>query len=221
MMENKRKIKSFIRREGRVTKRQQHAMDTLWDRFVIESKACEFKQITADYKYINFEIGFGMGKSLAEMAQGQPEELFIGVEVHKPGVAALLAEILERNLNNVVVLCEDADELINTWIPDEALNRVLILFPDPWPKKKHHKRRLVQAPFVERLAKKIKNGGILHMATDWEPYAEEMLAVVKSCASLKYLAMMGPIYSQRPNTKFEQRGQRLGHVINDIISAKK
>lgn len=221
----KRTIKSFVIRRGRMTRSQVLALETLWPKFGLESKAgvLDFKQVFGREASTILEIGFGMGKSLLEMAQAMPENNFIGIEVHPPGVGALFAGLEKLQLENVRVFKDDAVMVLQQAIPDESLDKVLIFFPDPWPKKRHHKRRLIQAEFINLIAIKLKQGGLLHLATDWEDYAKQMLEVVSANAKFLNLAGAGnyaekPAY--RPLTRFEQRGQKLGHQIFDLMFVK-
>lgn len=209
-----RKIRSFVRREGRMTARQQRAIDTLWKRYVLEFNPGLKLDTIFSTDAITLEIGFGMGASLAEMAQQQPVMNFLGVEVHRPGVASLIADLDEQGNDNVRIICADVVEVLTQVIPDSSLDRVLILFPDPWPKQRHHKRRLVQVEFVEQLKQKLKPGGLLHLATDWQNYAEHMLEVL---SKIKGLERVSAEKDPRPMTKFERRGLRLGHVVSDLI----
>lgn len=217
-----RPIRSFVRREGRLTKGQQRALDELWTRYGINNDQTEIdliKTFGRDAPKI-LEIGFGNGKSLAQMAARFPEQDFLGIEVHRPGVGALLLMLEEQGLINVRVLCEDAVDVIKFRIADNSLDRVQIFFPDPWHKKRHHKRRIIQPDFVSLIARKLKPGGVLHLATDWEDYALHMSAVMKQSpdyenSNKKSDYVNRPDY--RPLTKFEQRGQRLGHGVWDLI----
>lgn len=169
---------------------------------------------------VTLEIGYGNGETLAAMAAADPASDFIGIEVHRPGVGHLLLELEQRELANVRVYVADAVEVLECCIPDHALDRVLLFFPDPWPKKRHHKRRIVQPAFIRQLARKLVPGGILHMATDWEDYAGHMLGVMEPATAFRNLAGAGN-YSARPGyrpvTKFERRGQRLGHEVRDLV----
>ena len=223
---HKRLIRSFVRREGRLTAGQQRALDTLWPRFGLDlpAQAEELEDLLKSERAVTLEIGFGNGASLAEMAGNAPDQLFIGIEVHRPGVGHLLQLVEQNGLENVRVICEDAVEVLKQFVPDGSLDRLLLFFADPWPKKRHHKRRIVQPNFVELVAKKLKPGGIFHMATDWENYAEHMLEVME--ASPAFENTRGPRqYSERPDyrpiTKFEQRGQRLGHGVWDLLYRKR
>ncbi len=166
------------------------------------------------------EIGFGNGESLAQMAAAAPEQDFLGIEVHRPGVGHLLLEIERRGLTNVRVMCGDAVEILETRIPEGALDRVLLFFPDPWPKKRHHKRRILQPPFIGRVARCLRPGGRFHMATDWEDYARQMLDTMEAAPGFRNSAGPGrfaPGPGDRPETKFERRGRRLGHGVWDLV----
>tara|TARA_R100000501_G_scaffold18088_2_gene36009 strand:- start:683 stop:1246 length:564 start_codon:yes stop_codon:yes gene_type:complete len=169
---------------------------------------------------LNLEIGFGMGKSLADMAEAAPEQDFIGVEVHLPGVGALLKDVEDRGLENVRVYNIDANDVIDLCLPDASLDRVMIFFPDPWHKKKHHKRRLIQPEFIQRIRHKLRVGGVLHLATDWENYAEHMLEVMNDSEGFANTQEQGgysPRPDDRPITKFEKRGEKLGHGVWDLL----
>lgn len=216
-----RTVRSFVRREGRLTQAQQRALDQLWPHFGIDNDSTP---LNLDHIFERnapkvVEIGFGNGASLAEMAKNQPEHDFLGIEVHRPGVGQLLNLIEQYQLSNVRVACTDAVELIKHRLADNSIDRLQLFFPDPWHKKRHHKRRIIQPEFVSLLANKIKSGGHLHMATDWQDYAEQMLADLSSsphftnCATQDYI----PRPEYRPLTKFEQRGHRLGHGVWDLL----
>lgn len=169
------------------------------------------------------EIGFGNGESLARMAAEAPDQDFLGVEVHRPGVGHLLLEIERRGLDNVRVICADAVEVLEQRIPDESLDRVLLFFPDPWPKKRHHKRRILQPAFIDLVGRKLRPGGRFHMATDWEDYARQMLETMDAAPGFRNTAGTGrfaPGPGDRPETKFERRGRRLGHGVWDLVYEK-
>jgi tRNA (guanine-N7-)-methyltransferase len=169
------------------------------------------------------EIGFGMGDSLVDMAAAAPATNFIGIEVHRPGVGRLLHSMAERGVDNIRVYCHDAVEVLRDCIVDQSLDTVQIFFPDPWHKKRHHKRRLIQPPFVELLVRKLKPGGILHLATDWENYAEQMMEVLTNSEGLANKHAEGcfaPRPEHRPLTRFERRGERLGHGVWDLVFRK-
>ena len=216
-----RKIRSFVRREGRLTTGQKRALQDLWPRFGLETSTLpELDTIFARKAPRILEIGFGNGDALLAMATAQPETDFIGIEVHRPGVGRLLRALEQHALTNVRVIREDAVAVLEDCLPDDSLERLLLFFPDPWHKKRHHKRRIVQPAFIELLAGKIKHGGILHMATDWENYAQQMLEVTDRSAAFRNCAGSGnysPRPGYRPATKFEQRGQRLGHGVWDLL----
>lgn len=166
------------------------------------------------------EIGFGMGQSLVAMAAAAPATDFIGIEVHRPGVGKLLHSMAEQGVENIRIYCHDAVEVLRDCIPPASLDTIQIFFPDPWHKKRHHKRRLIQPAFAERLAAHLKPGGILHLATDWENYAEQMLEVLSATPGLENTAGAGdysPRPESRPLTKFEARGERLGHGVRDLL----
>ena len=221
-----RKVRSFVLREGRLTAGQRNALDTLWPRFGLERD-----QGTLDPERVFgrdaprvLEIGYGMGQSLAQMAAADPDKDFIGIEVHRPGVGALLMEIEQQGLNNLRSYCDDAVEILELCIPDNSLARVQLYFPDPWHKKKHHKRRIVQPAWVALVQRKLQPGGILHMATDWENYSEHMMEVMNTAEGFNNVAGPGgfsPRPSWRPETKFERRGEKLGHGVWDLLFEKK
>jgi tRNA (guanine-N7-)-methyltransferase len=216
-----RKVRSFVRREGRLTAGQQRALQDLWPRYGLEAQSpLDLDDIFGRSAPHTLEIGFGNGDALLAMATDQPETDFIGIEVHRPGVGRLLRELEQRALTNVRVIREDAVTVLEHCLPDNSLSRLLLFFPDPWHKKRHHKRRIVQAAFIELLARKITRGGILHMATDWENYAEYMLDVMGQSTAFRNCAGSGkfsPRPNYRPTTRFEQRGQRLGHGVWDLV----
>jgi tRNA (guanine-N7-)-methyltransferase len=221
-----RKIRSFVKREGRLTPGQEKALTELWPEFGIDegSELIELSTLFGRTAPIVFEIGFGNGNSLAEMAAAAPEKNFIGVEVHRPGVGHLLKNIEERGISNLRVACTDAVELLKHRIQDHTIDRVQLYFPDPWHKKRHHKRRIIQPDFVQLLARKISHGGHLHMATDWQHYAEQMLDDLSNNDSFKNCSDDNtyiPRPDYRPLTKFEQRGIRLGHGVWDLLFERK
>jgi len=216
-----RTIKSFVMRAGRMTEGQQRGLDQGWPRFGLElaNGMRDFDEVFGRQAPRTFEIGFGMGHSTLEMAAAAPEQDFIGVEVHKPGVGALLGGLLSQNLSNVRIYSCDALEVLRECVPDSSLDRVLLFFPDPWHKSRHHKRRIVQPAFAELVRQKLKVGGVLHMATDWQPYAEYMLEVMSVAPGYVNQAVDGQYVErppERPVTKFERRGERLGHGVWDL-----
>lgn len=217
-----RTIRSFIRRQGRLTVAQQRALDELFPRFGIPSgdSPFNFDALFGRCAPRILEIGFGNGDSLAAIAHAHPQNDYLGIEVHTPGVGHLLLRIEEFGLTNVRVMCDDAVEVLTHRIPAESLDAVYLFFADPWPKKRHHKRRIVQEEFVQLLRSRLKIGGIFHMATDWQNYAEHMLEVMRATEGFHNTAEDGdyvPRPDYRPLTKFEQRGQRLGHGVWDLI----
>lgn len=218
----KRRIKSFVLRQGRTTEGQKLALATQWPKFglTLESGLLDFPAIYGRSAPVILEIGFGNGRSLAEMAEAQPEQDYLGIEVHRPGVGALLMEVESKQLTNVRVFHHDAIEVLEQCIPDCSLFGVQLFFPDPWHKKRHNKRRIVQPQFAQFLAKKLTPGGYFHMATDWEDYAIHMMEVMSACSL--YTNKFGeghyaPRPDYRPLTKFELRGHRLGHGVWDLI----
>lgn len=217
-----RTIKSFVMRAGRMTEGQQRGLEQGWPKYGLELEdgLRDFDQVFGRQAPRTFEIGFGMGHSTLEMAAAAPEQDFIGVEVHKPGVGALLSGMQAQGLSNIRVYSCDALEVLRHCVADASLDRVLLFFPDPWHKKRHHKRRIVQPAFAELVRQKLKIGGVLHMATDWEPYAEHMLEVMQAAPGYRNLAQDGrfvPRPDDRPMTKFERRGERLGHGVWDLL----
>jgi len=217
-----RVIRSFVRREGRLTPAQQRALDDLYPIYGLKHEGVrfDFEKIFNRQAKTILEIGFGMGDSLAEMAKNQPEHNFIGIEVHRPGVGALLQKVQQQALNNIRVMEEDAVEILRDDMPDHALDVIQIFFPDPWHKKRHHKRRLIKPEFVQLMMKKLKPGGMIHLATDWEHYAEQMMEVLSNTDGLKNMSgdhLFAPRPAWRPLTKFEKRGENLGHGVWDLL----
>lgn len=217
-----RRIRSFVRRQGRLTKGQQQALDTLWPVMGVEyqPEPVDLPELFGREAPVTLEIGFGMGASLVTMAQNTPHQNFLGIEVHAPGVGACLAAAKEADLQNLRVMCHDAVEVLEKMIPDNSLRMVQLFFPDPWHKARHNKRRIVQVPFAELVMRKLKLGGVFHMATDWEAYAEHMLEVMNSIDGYRNQSEQHnyvPRPETRPLTKFEQRGQRLGHGVWDLM----
>lgn len=222
----RRTIKSFILRQGRLTQGQQRALDTLWQDFGIDFSAtpADFTAIFGNNQPVVLEIGFGNGESLLQMAMENPELNYVGIEVHRPGVGHLLHLIGENQVTNIRVMNHDAIDILQKQVAAHSLDRIQLFFPDPWHKKKHHKRRIVQTAFLDLLASKLKNGGQLHFATDWEHYAKHMLATLEAHPDFSNNAGAGQ-YSERPDyrpiTKFERRGHRLGHGVWDLLFSLK
>jgi tRNA (guanine-N7-)-methyltransferase len=222
---HKRRIKSFVLRQGRLSQAQQNAIDAYWPQFGLELKP-ELLDLTTLFGReadTIIEIGFGMGNSLAAMAEANPDKNYIGVEVHRPGVGALLKLVGEKGLTNVRVFNDDAIEVLAQRIPKNSLSGVYLFFPDPWHKTKHKKRRILQEAFAKTIASHLKVGGHFHMATDWEDYAEQMMQVMSQAEDYRNISGEGqftPRPDYRPLTKFEQRGHRLGHGVWDLIFEK-
>ncbi|WP_239953959.1 tRNA (guanosine(46)-N7)-methyltransferase TrmB [Pantoea sp. Z09] len=217
-----RRIRSFVRRQGRLTKGQQLALDQYWPEMGVEfqPEPLDLTRLFGREAPVVLEIGFGMGASLVTMAQNNPQQNFLGIEVHAPGVGACLASAKEAEVENLRVMCHDAVEVLEKMIPDNSLRMVQLFFPDPWHKARHNKRRIVQVPFAELVMRKLKLGGVFHMATDWEAYAEHMLEVMSSIDGYQNQSETQnyvPRPETRPLTKFEQRGQRLGHGVWDLM----
>lgn len=215
-----RRIRSFVTRAGRVSIGQQRALDQLGPRYVVPyaPQAADWNALFGRDAPRVLEIGFGMGATTAEIAGVRPGDDFIGVEVHEPGVGALLKLIGEQGLGNIRILQHDAVEVLEHMIAPDSLDGVHIYFPDPWHKARHHKRRLIQPKFVALLVSRIKPGGYLHLATDWQNYAEQMLEVLSAEAALENTADgYAPRPDFRPVTKFERRGLRLGHGVWDLM----
>jgi tRNA (guanine-N7-)-methyltransferase len=221
-----RRIRSYVLRAGRMTEAQQRGFDEGWGRFGIDYDA-QILDIDACFGRGGrrvLEIGFGMGQSLVTMAAADPAANFIGIEVHRPGVGKLLHGMAEQGLENIRVYCHDAVEVLENCIAPGSLDTVQVFFPDPWHKKRHHKRRLIQPPFVDLLCSRLRTGGVLHLATDWQNYAEQMLEVLDANPGLENLAGTGrysPRPDDRPLTKFERRGERLGHGVWDLLYARR
>jgi tRNA (guanine-N7-)-methyltransferase len=208
-----RGIKSYVLRQGRLTPGQQHALEKLWPLYGLEAGEgrLDLEQLFGRSAPLVLEIGFGMGDSLVAQALENPDKDFIGVEVHKPGVGHLLMTMRDHSCENIRVFSEDSLDVLREAIPAHSLDAVQLFFPDPWPKKKHHKRRIVNAGFAALLATRLTNDGLFHFATDWEPYAE---AVEEMFAGLDTWEPATP--PSRPETKFERRGRKLGHRIRDL-----
>ena len=220
-----RKVQSFVKREGRLTKGQALAIEKFWEDLGLDfqEQPYDLNQVFKREAPVVLEIGFGMGKSLIEMAAAEPDKNFIGIEVHTPGVGACLADIDDQQLTNVRLFEYDAVEILKKSIADNSLSRVQLYFPDPWHKKRHHKRRILQPEFAQLVRSKLKVGGVFHMATDWENYAKHMLEVMSVQEGYNNTSETNdyvPRPDFRPLTKFEQRGHRLGHGVWDLIFEK-
>jgi tRNA (guanine-N7-)-methyltransferase len=220
-----REIKSYVVRGGRLTPSQQKALDQYWPIYGLDLQSGRLDRLAVftNEQPLVFEIGFGMGDSLVQMAKEHPEQNFIGVDVHPPGIGMILRKIAEQDLTNIRVYQNDAKLVLTECIEDASLDKVQIYFPDPWHKKRHHKRRLIQSEFMGLLLPKLKPGGIIHLATDWQSYAEQMIEVLSAIDDLKNCADVGNFSMQheRPVTKFEKRGERLGHKVWDLLFKKR
>jgi tRNA (guanine-N7-)-methyltransferase len=219
-----RHIRSFVKREARFTAAQSKSLTENWSVYGLEYAAGRMNasELFGQEAPLVIEIGFGMGTSFFETIQHSPDINFIGIEVHRPGVGAFLHQAQKNQLENVRVYCHDAVEVLKHCIADNSIDKVCIFFPDPWPKKRHHKRRLIQAEFVALITQKLKVGGVLHLATDWEDYAQHMLSVLR--ASSLHNTSASDDFVPRPTsrcvTKYEHRGQGLGHVVRDLVFQK-
>ena len=221
-----RTIRSFVQRAGRITRAQQRALDESWPRFGIGAgnARLDFTALFGRTAPLVMEIGIGDGETLLELAGRSPGTDFVGVEVHRPGMGHCLLGIEARGLTNVRLVAQDAVEVLGNRIADGSLDEVLLYFPDPWPKKRHHKRRIVQPAFVGLVARRLKPGGVFRLATDWAPYAEHMQDVMAGCAAFVPASASGARVArpaQRPLTRFEQRGERLGHEVFDFEYRKR
>ena len=216
----RRVIKSYVLRAGRTGPGQQRAYEQFGPRFLLPYQP-EPLDTTAAFGRsapLIMEIGFGMGGATAHIAQVRPDDNFLCCEVHEPGVGALLKLCGEQGIENIRIFRHDAVEVLDHMLPEQSLDGVHIFFPDPWHKTRHHKRRLIQGPFVQRLARHLKPGGYLHLATDWEPYAQQMLEVLSAEPLLvNTVADYAPKPAYRPLTKFENRGLKLGHGVWDLV----
>ena len=207
-----------------MTVAQERAWRDLWPRYGLEGtdETLDLDAVFGRTAARTLEIGFGNGESLVALAQAHPDEDFLGIEVHRPGVGHLMLRAESLELGNIRVACRDAVEMLSRQLPDASLAAVLLYFPDPWPKKRHHKRRIVQPAFVAQVARKLEPGGRFRLATDWQHYAEQMLEVVGGCAMLEneFDSGYAPRPDSRPLTRFETRGQRLGHEVWDLCFRK-
>jgi tRNA (guanine-N7-)-methyltransferase len=217
-----RKIQSFVRRSGRISKAQSIGLNELWHNYGVDlnEKKLDFNKLFLSKNNVTLEVGFGNGDSLLEMAIDQPNQNFLGVEVYEAGVGRLINEANKNKLSNLKIIKDDAVEVLTNNILDNSISHFQLFFPDPWHKKKHHKRRIVQISFLDLLSNKLKKDGIVHIATDWENYAEHIMELLESHSHFKNCAgdhMYSLRPKNRPLTKFENRGQKLGHGVWDII----
>jgi tRNA (guanine-N7-)-methyltransferase len=214
--EHRREIRSFVRREGRMTDAQKRALDELWPRYGVDAPGArlDLRALFGRDAPVVLEIGFGNGEHLLGRAAAEPDRNFLGVEVHRPGVGRVLMHAHASGLKNLRIACADAVEVLRDWLAPGSLAEILVYFPDPWPKKRHHKRRLIQPAFAALLAARLQPRGVLRLATDWKDYAEQMLTVLNAEPLLQGGAIARP--AARPVTKFERRGEKLGHGVFDL-----
>jgi tRNA (guanine-N7-)-methyltransferase len=219
-----RAIRSYVTRAGRATDAQRRALEQLWPRYGVDFRpgVLDFDQLFARAAPRTLEIGFGNGEHLLARALAAPERDFLGVEVHPPGVGHLLMLAARSDITNLKVISHDAVEVLQQQIAPSSLDEVQLLFPDPWPKTRHHKRRILNAEFAALVASRLHAAGRFHAATDWVPYAEQMLLVLNDCAMLSNCAREGGYMPPdevmaRQATRFERRGERLGHAVHDLI----
>ncbi len=216
----RRSIRSFVHRSGRLTRAQRRALDTLWPRYGADAAEAMDPGALFDRRGpLMLEVGFGMGDALVAMAAAHPERNYLGVEVYPPGIGSALLKVDAGALANVRLVRADVMDVLRS-LKNDSLDGVLVFFPDPWPKKRHHKRRLVQTPFVDLVCDKLVIGGTFELATDWAPYAVDMLALIDGHSCFLNLAGKGhfaPRPAERPVTKFQRRGERLGHAIFDLV----
>jgi tRNA (guanine-N7-)-methyltransferase len=219
-----RHVRSFVLRQGRITPAQEQAFGELWPRFGIDWKPGEPIDLPALFgnpSPVYLEIGFGNGEGLAEMASRNPNRNYLGIEVHRPGLGHLLLEIEKRGLTNLRLCRHDAVEVLSEGLAGASLAGVYLFFPDPWPKQRHHKRRILTPELVRLLARVIRPGGLFHTATDWEHYAQQMLRLLTATSDLfennAPPGQFSPRPPKRPLTRFEKRGMRLGHQTRDLI----
>lgn len=224
MITTRSPIRSYVLRQGRLTDAQRRACDELLPRYGIPfaREPLDLARVFGRAAPKILEIGFGMGETTARIAAGHPQNDYLGIEVHMPGVGSLLKRVAELELANVRVIRHDAVEVIEHMIPPASLDGVHVFFPDPWPKKRHHKRRLIQPPFVALLVSRMKRGAYLHVATDWEHYAQQIMGVLSAEPLLANTTDgFAPRPAWRPLTKFENRGLRLGHRVWDLLFRRK
>jgi tRNA (guanine-N7-)-methyltransferase len=217
-------VRSFVLRKGRMSRAQQSAYEELKEVWTLpfQETQLEFSSLFPAMKDIILEIGFGMGDATHQIACDNPDKAYLGVEVHKPGVGKLLDRIHKRGLENIRIIEYDACRVVDKMIPSDSLAGVHIFFPDPWPKKKHHKRRLIKEPFITELAGKLRKGGYLYAVTDWEEYASQILSVMSENELLNNkFENYADHQSWRPLTKFEQKGLKKSHTIREILFVKK
>ena len=225
-LDRARSVRSYVMRAGRITEAQQRALATLWPRYGVEFSAgvLDLERLFGRAALRTLEIGFGDGEHLLERAIAAPERDFLGVEVHRPGIGHLLLAASKAGIGNLRVIAHDAVEVLQCQIAPESLDELQLLFPDPWPKARHHKRRIVQPAFAGLVASRLKADGRFHLATDWEPYAQDMLSVLCGCEALRNCADVGVGMAASASTpwpaaatRFERRGERLGHRVRELL----
>jgi tRNA (guanine-N7-)-methyltransferase len=223
-----RAVRSYVLRTGRITPAQQRALQQHWPRYGIDftPQPLDLAKVFGRVAPCTLEIGFGNGEHLLERARAQPQHDFIGVEVHRPGIGHLLLAAAASDVSNLRVIAHDAVDVLRQQLAPGSLSEVQLLFPDPWPKKRHHKRRLVQSEVVALLASRLRVDGRLHLATDWEPYAQQMLLLLSDCALLANCAAAGGFMDadsaeSRRATRFERRGERLGHQVRELLFSRR
>ena len=224
-MQTHRHIRSFVLRAGRMTPAQERALSELWPSYGVELSAdpLDLEAIFGRRAPRCLEIGFGVGEVIGSLAETHPHIDYLGIEVHRPGVGRLLLRADQAKARNLRVICHDAVEVLKDMIRNESFDEILVFFPDPWHKKRHHKRRLIDPVFVALAAAKLRSGGVLRLATDWQAYAEQMLTVCNASPDLKSLSADGTYVARpdfRPPTRFERRGERLGHGVWDLAYTK-
>ena len=225
-MQTPRRIRSFVLRAGRTTAAQERALDELWPLYGIDSSeaALDLTAVVGRMAPRCLEIGFGAGEVIGSLAENNPDIDYLGVEVHRSGVGRLLLRAHQSHLHNLRVICQDAVDVLRDRIADQSLDEVLVFFPDPWHKKRHHKRRLIEPAFLALMAAKLRSGGNLRLATDWQNYAEQMLAVCNANPALKSMSENLTFVARpefRPPTRFERRGERLGHGVWDLSYSRR
>jgi tRNA (guanine-N7-)-methyltransferase len=224
-MQTQRHIRSFVLRAGRMTPAQERALTELWPSYGVDlgEGPLDLEAIFGRRAPRSLEIGFGVGEVIGSLAEHHPNNDYLGIEVHRPGVGRLLLRAAESKVSNLRVICHDAVEVLRDRLPNDSFDEILVFFPDPWHKKRHHKRRLIDAAFVAALAAKLRTDGVLRLATDWQAYAEQMLAVCNADPHLVSQSPDGTYVARpqfRPPTRFERRGERLGHGVWDLAYAK-
>jgi tRNA (guanine-N7-)-methyltransferase len=224
-MQPPRRIRSFVLRAGRTTPAQERALGELWPSYGIDVRGTlDLEAIFGRTAPRCLEIGFGAGEVIGSLAENHPHTDYLGIEVHRPGVGRLLLRAQLGCLKNLRIICHDAVDVLRDHVPDRSLDEVLVFFPDPWHKKRHHKRRLIEAGFVSLVGAKLRAGGVLRLATDWQDYAQQMLAVCNADPQLQSLSpdlTYVPRPEFRPPTRFERRGERLGHGVWDLAYSRR